>query len=88
MKRFLLWCRKPYLRIHFAEPNTNPLAEQALTTAQEAIRIAERWQALASELSDNLAKLRGELHAYVCSGMDEDAQIAELEQLQGRSEPL
>ena len=92
MKRFLEWFLEwwhngPPMHIHFVGPeaDTNPLAERAIESLQRANATLERSLNLVNELHTQLAQLRSELAAYAVSYMDEDAQVAELERMRGKT---
>jgi len=86
MKRFLIWCRKPYLRLHFAEPEVHRVAEEAVRAVRHAVDTAQGATDLYTEALRKLDAARDELRAYFCSSMEPDAQIAELTRLQERSD--
>jgi hypothetical protein len=71
------------MHIHFVEPRkrTNPLAEKAIESLNQATKSLEHSLDLVNELQNQLARVRSELTAYAASCMDEDAQIIELERM-------
>jgi len=85
MKRFFLWCRRPYLRVQFVRPDALRLAQDAITSANNASCLAQRAMEFAESVARELAKTREEVLAYFCSSMEPEAQIVELNQLQNRA---
>ena len=83
MKRFLAWLRRPQLYVQFVEPRkrTNPLAQQAVESLQEAVARLSRMVDLVEQAQKEVARLREELTAYAAAAMEPDAQVADLERL-------
>jgi hypothetical protein len=57
MKRFLRWCRRPYLRIYFSEPPIQHITEDAMKALHAATANAQQAMALYEAASEQLEKL-------------------------------
>lgn len=84
MKRFLNRCRSLFT------PRHKRIAQQAIDSLNEALRLVDGAQAMGQRAIDSLnrtlqelERTRAELHAYREAAMDEDEQLEALQRMVG-----
>ena len=84
MNRFSRWCRSLFT------PRHKRIAQQAINSLNEALRLVDKAQAMGTQAIaslnrtlQELERTREELHAYRQAAMDEDEQLETLQRMAG-----